>query len=343
MFDEEKMRDYAASYVPYAPFEALRGQRIVVTGVTGMIGTAVAELLLAADRALDLGLSIVGVGRDAARAEERFGVSTRGGQTFTFLSHDLCTPLELEGRVDAIIHAASPAYPAAFAKTPVETMLANLDGTHHLLDLAREKGASFLFVSSGEIYGTTDKDTKAEDDYGYVDAMQPRSCYPNSKRAAETLCACYAAEYGIRAVVARLSHTYGPTMTERDNRAATDFLRAAHRGEDIVLRSTGAMVRSYTYVYDVATALVTLLVKGDSATAYNVADPASVVSIRELAEQIATLGGRQVTLDLPQDAGALGYTTIPRQVMESTRLCALGWQPRQPLAANLADTLTLLA
>lgn len=342
MYDREKLKESAASYVALAPMEALRGKHIVITGVTGMIGTALATFLLAADRALGLDLSVIGIGRDKARAAERFCGCSQGA-SFHFLSRDVCMPLRLDGPVDAIIHAASPAYPAAFAKTPVETMLANLDGTHHLLELAKEKGASFLYISSGEIYGNVEKDIKTEQDYGYIDAMLPRSCYPNSKRTAETLCTCYAAEYGVRTLVARLSHTYGPTMTAVDNRAASDFLMRAHRGKDIILRSTGAMVRSYTYAFDVATALVTILVRGKTGTAYNIADPAAAISIRDLAETIAGLAGTHVRIELPDDENAAVGTTISRQVMDSTRLQTLGWRARQGLRENLSDTLELLA
>ena len=194
-----------------------------------------------------------------------------------------------------------------------------------MLDLAKQNKAKFLFVSSGEIYGEVDKATKSEQDYGYVDSMQSRSCYPNSKRAAETLCAAFADEYGVDVVVVRLSHVYGPTMTDSDNRVSSDFIRKAKAGENLVMHSTGATVRSYTYVLDVVSGMLCALQKGKNGEAYNVADENKIVSIKQLAEITASVGDVLFYVDV-SEINDKGATSISRQVMSGNKLKALGWK-----------------
>lgn len=330
-------------YVEDMRWNSFCGKTILITGVTGMIGSALADLLCFASEKYDLRIQVIGVVRSLDRAEQRFGVLFRNKVgDFRIVEHDVIHRLELDESVDYIVHAASNAYPAVFASEPVETMLANFDGTHHMLELARLTGARLLYVSSGEVYGETDKEIKTETDYGYVDSMLPRSCYPNGKRAAETLCAAYVAEYGVEAVVARPSHVYGPTMTSRDNRAVSEFIREVVAGHDIELRSSGQMVRTYTYVLDVATALLTLLDRGYSGEAYNVADADSVVSLRELAELIAAAGNRQVVFKHISDTDSASCTPISRQVMSDDKLRALGWQCRCDIKTGIAVTLASL-
>ena len=143
-----------------------------------------------------------------------------------------------------------------------------------------------VYISSGEVYGEGDGSEFSETSSGYVDCASVRACYPSSKRAAETLCMAYGAEYGADVVIARLSHTYGPGFTESDNRVYAQFIRNVLRGEDIVLKSRGEAFRSWLYVVDAAHAILRLLLDGERANAYNVAHSESNISIRELSELI---------------------------------------------------------
>ena len=251
----------------------------------------------------------------------------------------MTSPLRLADSLDFIIHAASPAYPAVFVKYPVETMMANFLGTLNLLNLARKKKAKFLFVSSGEVYGEIDKTVKEEQDYGYIDTMLSRSCYPNSKRAAETLCVAYAEEYGVQSVVTRLSHVYGPTMTDSDNRVSSDFIRKAKNGEDLIMHSAGTTIRSYTYVLDAVSGIICALQKGKSGEAYNVADENKAISIRQLAEITAEAGNVSFSVDEP-DAMDKGVTSITRQVMSGAKLRELGWRCRYEFVRGVKETLS---
>ena len=178
----------------------------------------------------------------------------------------------------------------------------------------------------------------SESDYGWLDPMLPRACYPESKRAAETLCASYAAQYGVDALVARLCHVYGPTFTPTNSRADAQFLRKALAGEDIVMKSAGSQVRSFCYVADAVNALMTLLAKGESGQAYNVANRNSVASIRQYAETLADIAGVKVVFDLPPEMEKAGYTKITRAVLNPAKLEGLGWSARYDLREGLTET-----
>ena len=212
-----------------------------------------------------------------------------------------------------------------------------------MLEYARRCGAKrFLFVSSGEVYGRMPEGTEAfrEEDAGFVDLQSPRSAYPNGKRAGETLCAAYTAEYGLETVAARPCHTFGATMTGSDSRAASQFLREAAAGRPVVLKSEGLQERSWCYAADCAAALLTILTEGRSMQAYNVADSASRATIAALAEWIAEAAGVPLVREKPESANA--GTPIPRQVLSSEKLEALGWRARFSLQEGIGRTLTAL-
>ena len=197
----------------------------------------------------------------------------------------------------------------------------------------------FLYVSSGEVYGEGDGRVFTEDYSGYVDCAKPRSCYPSSKRAAETLCVSYAAEYGADVVIARPCHTYGPYFTEQDNRVYAQFIRNVLRGEDIVMKSTGEQFRSWCYVVDCVSALLHILLKGESGEAYNIADADSNISIRELAETIAAIGGRKVVIDLPDVDEKRGFNPVTKSIFSTDKLESLGWKPKNHISTGMNNTI----
>ena len=313
---------------------ALRGRRVLVTGVTGMIGACLVDALSLLNERRGLGMHIVGVSRHPERFADRFP----GAE---LLAADLTRPDPALPEADLIVHAASNAHPAAFSADPVGTMLCNLRGTEALLEQLRRAGhGRLLFVSTGEIYGDNPAITSgfSETDFGRVDPMNPRACYPESKRAAETLCASYAAQYGVDALVARLCHVYGPTFTSSNSRADAQFIRKALAGEDIVMKSMGGQVRSFCYVADAVSALLTLLAGGGTGQAYNVANRASVASIRQYAETLADIAGVKVVFDVPPEAERAGYTKITRAVLNPAKLEGLGWTAKYDLRRGLEET-----
>ena len=217
--------------------------------------------------------------------------------------------------------------------------------TKYLLDYAKDHGGKrLLYISSGEVYGQGDLSLESfEESYaGYVDPTSPRSCYPNGKRAAETLCVSYTKQFGIDTVIVRPSHTYGPTATKADNRANAQFVNKGLAGEDIVLKSEGNQLYSYSYVADAVSALLYCLLYGECGQAYNVADPGSDIALKDLARIVADYAGRQVVFELPDAKEAAGYSTATKAVLDAAKLRSLGWSAHYDMKNGLIRTIVIL-
>lgn len=316
----------------------LQGSRIMVTGATGMLGGCLVDLLRHMGN-----VRVIALGRNEASAEERFGSSA---DDYTFYPHDVCLPLkEVQETVDYIIHAASPADPVSYAQDPTGTLLANIQGTKSLLDYGLSHGMKrFLFVSSGEIYGQPNEnmDDFTEDYCGPLDLSSPRACYPEGKRSAEVLCQSCIRQYGVDAVIVRPCHLFGPTMTQKDSRAVSEFFRSAADGQNIVMKSAGLLERSHCYVVDAAGALLLVLLKGERGQAYNIADRQCQMTIQALAQQIAEAGGCQVVFRDPSEIERTGYSKVKRAVLNADRLKRLGWRAAHDVSTAIRDSIDIL-
>ncbi|MBR6766975.1 MAG: NAD-dependent epimerase/dehydratase family protein [Clostridia bacterium] len=325
--------------------DGLCGKKVLITGATGLIGSFMVDVLLWLNETAGAGIAVYAAGRSEDGMRVRFG-NAMDKPYFTFVPYDACKPVQFDFRADYVFHAACSAHPLAYAKDPVGIMQANLFGTMQLLEYLRGcPDAGFVFLSTGETYGENPDlpDGFSETSHGYVDPMNPRSCYPESKRGAETLCASYAAQYGVNARVARLCHVYGPTITRDNSRADAQFLRKALSGEDIVMKSTGSQVRSFCYVADAARALFRIMLDGGKGQAYNVANRYSVASIRDYAEILASTAGVSLTFDLPPEAEKAGYSKVTRAVLNPAKLENLGWSAEYSLEKGLYHTYTISA
>jgi len=329
-------KDILHIYKADLPWEKLSGCNILVTGATGLIGGCLVEALMMNP---NRDYHVYASGRNEERARKRFAAFA-DDEAFHFIRYDVMEPLDSEVRFDYIIHAASNASPNFFAQKPVEVIKSNIDGVANLMEYGLTHGMKrFMYVSSGEVYGEGDGRVFTEDYSGYVDCTKPRSCYPTSKRAAETLCVSYAAEYGADVVIARPCHVYGPHFTEQDNRVYAQFIRNVLRGEDIVMKSTGEQFRSWCYVVDCASALLHILLKGGSGEAYNIADANSNISIRELAETIAKIGGKKVVIDVPNADEQKGYNVVTKSIFATDKLELLGWRAQSNMLDGLNHTI----
>ena len=260
---------------------------------------------------------------------------------------DVTNPIEVEEDVTYIIHAASPASPLIMQNKPVETIAANTIGTFNTLSLAREKyAAGYLFISSREIYGQPEEGQEYfyEDTYGFVDQLNPRSCYSEGKKAAETMCVCFKEEYGLNTKIARLAHTYGPGMSIYDGRVQADFLKNVYHNEDIVLKSEGTAVRTYTYISDAVAALYRILLNSEDIV-YNIGNEEGKVSIKELAEIMVSIypeRGLKLVFDIPE-GGTKGTAPYTLGILSSKKLRSIGWTPKYSVKDGFKRTLEYLA
>ena len=312
---------------------------VLITGGTGMICSAVAELLFHLNRTRAAGIGVILAGRSRERMERRFYPFSEGVD-YTFLQYNATKNETITVHADYIIHGASNASPAAFRDQPVETMLSNLVGLNSLLETAAKTHVKrLLYISSSEVYGQRPGGHPyGEGDYGYVDILNTRAAYPSSKRAAETLCAAYGAEYGVDAVIVRPGHIYGPSITDSDDRASAQFTRSALRGENILMKSAGAQLRSYCHTLDCASAILTVLLKGENGQAYNISNRNSIVTIRDVAEALAKEAGVKVVFEASTERERKGYNMMDNSSLDAEKLERLGWHARFDLREGVAAT-----
>lgn len=318
--------------------DRLRGKCVMITGATGLIGSSVADVLCYLNSEYGCNIQLLLAGRDEKKMEERF----RSVFDYSFVRFDAerTEGIGISNNVDYIIHAAGNAHPGLFSQQPVETLIGCIEGTRAVLDAAKDHGARVCYISSSEVYGRKDDpEPYKEKDYGFVDALNPRSCYPNGKRAAETLCAAYISEFGTDTVIVRPGHIYGPNITETDSRATAQFTRNACRGEDIVMKSAGLQRRSYCYSLDCASAILTVLLVGKTGQAYNIANRDSQVSIREFAEAVCKYTGRKVIFENPSDEEKRGYNLMENSTLDPSLLEALGWKACFDLHSGVKRTI----
>ena len=322
------------------PWTDLDGRTVLVTGATGMVGQYLVRALLGARDVHDVDVRVLALVRSAEKARRVFGAADLKG--LSFLVQDVSRPIELDGTLDVIIHAASPAQPTAFRDDPVGVITANILGSYNTLELAKEHSAKFCFISTMEVYGQIEGEEDvvvAEDGRGDFDWFQHRSAYPESKRSAETLALAYGAQHDVDYTIARMTHTYGPGMGLDDPRVQAQFLKFAMEGEDIVLKSDGSLRRTYTYIADAVTGVFHVLLQDDGQRVYNIANEDAKVSIRELAETVLDVSGGagELVFDIDEDAAKF-WSKTRNTYADSARLCALGWRPTTTLRDGMART-----
>lgn len=328
--------DIAMAAKATLPWHILTGKNILVLGSTGLIGGCIIDILM---QHSNTEYNVYAGGRDENRASKCFArYSNRSN--FHFIKIDVTCPIKYDIQFHYIIDAASGANPHLYATDPVGIMRANFLGVDNLLSYGKEHGMlKFIYVSSGEVYGEGHGEVFTENFSGYVDPTEVRSCYPSSKRAAETLCVSYAKEYGLDVSIARPSHVYGPHFTDSDNRVYAQFIRNVLHGEDIVMKSSGKQFRSWCYVVDCASALIYIMLKGENGQAYNIADESSNISIRELANMVATIAGRKVVLEKPDEEERAGFSIVSKAVFDTTKLENLGWKITGTMESKIASTI----
>lgn len=307
---------------------------ILITGASGFLPAYLVESLLYLNYINPKNnIKIIALVRNIENAKSRFK-SYVDNINLRFVVQDVSTTIEVEEDIHYIIHAASQASPKYYGIDPVGTLKANVLGTLNLLDMAVSKNVlSFLYFSSGEVYGEVDVEqvpTK-ESEYGYLDPTQVRACYGESKRMGENICVSYFHQYGVPAKIVRPFHTYGPGMKLNDGRVYADFVADILANKDIVLHSDGTAKRAFCYLSDATIGFLRVLLNGENGEAYNVGNPNQEYSILQLAEQLVELypaKNLKVIKHVANEGTSYLQSPIKRNSPDINKINKLDWTPK---------------
>ncbi len=311
----------------------LKNKTVLITGVTGMIGSLLTHFLLYCNKKMNLNVSIIGLARNQKKAEKIYNKQLQS-EKLKMIYSDITDPVHIQEAVDYIFHMASATTSKFFVTYPAETLNIMYAGTKNMLELAREKKVEgMLYVSSMEVYGIANPELEytTEEDLGYIDILNVRSSYSEGKRISECLCAAYAMEFGVPVKIARLAQTFGAGILEEDNRVYAQFAKSVICKKDIVLHTAGKSWGNYCYTSDVLSAMLVLLAKGSNGQAYNVTNEVNTTTIRDMAEMVIQKFGNnniKVAFEIPEDTLKYGYAPDVKMHLSAKKLQQLGWKPK---------------
>lgn len=287
----------------------------VVTGGAGFLGSHLCDKLLAND------IKVICIDNLLTGSLDNIS-HLFGNENFEFVKHDVTNFIHVPGRVDFVLHFASPASPIDYLELPIQTLKVGSLGTHKALGLAKEKGARFLLASTSETYGDPEVHPQPETYWGNVNPIGPRGVYDEAKRFAEAITMAYHRYHGLETRIVRIFNTYGPRMRLNDGRALPAFVSQALNGEDITVFGDGSQTRSFCFVSDLMEGIFRLLLS-DEADPVNIGNP-SELTILDFAREVIKLtdsGSKIIFKELPEDDPKVRQPDISK----AKRI--LNWQP----------------
>jgi len=291
-------------------------KRVLITGAAGFLGSHLC------DKFITEGFGVIGMDNlitgDLKNIEHLFK-----DENFEFYHHDVTKFVHIPGKLDYILHFASPASPIDYLKIPIQTLKVGSLGTHNLLGLAKEKNARILIASTSEVYGDPLVHPQTEEYYGNVNTIGPRGVYDEAKRFQESITMAYHRFHGLETRIARIFNTYGPRMRLNDGRVIPAFIGQALRGEDLTVFGDGLQTRSFCYVDDEVDGLFRLLMS-DYSYPVNIGNPGEI-TILEFAKEIIKLTGTDQKIiykPLPED------DPLQREPDISLAKKLLDWEPK---------------
>jgi len=302
-------------------------ERVLITGGAGFIGSHLC------DHFIGKGFEVICVDNLLTGSPDNIA-HLMGHERFSFINLDITTYLFVAGRVDYILHFASPASPLDYLDLPIQTLKVGSLGTHKALGLAREKKARILLASTSEVYGDPLIHPQSETYWGNVNPIGPRGVYDEAKRFAEAMTMAYHRFHGLDTKIVRIFNTYGPRMRIKDGRAIPTFMAQALLGEDLTLFGDGSQTRSFCYVTDLVDGIFRLLMS-ETHDPVNIGNPKEMTLV-ELAQEILKITGsrsRLVNRPLPEDDPKVRQPDITRA------RTLLGWEPSVALSEGLKRTM----
>ncbi|MCI0515704.1 SDR family oxidoreductase [candidate division KSB1 bacterium] len=300
--------------------------RTLVTGGAGFLGSHLCEYLLAKGHEV--------IAMDNLLTGNIANIEHLQCEQFRFIKHDVTEYIYLAGKIDYVLHFASPASPLDYLQLPIQTLKVGALGTHKALGLAKEKNATFLLASTSEVYGDPLIHPQTEDYWGNVNPVGPRGVYDEAKRFAEALAMAYHRYHGVDTKIVRIFNTYGPRMRPNDGRAIPAFIPQALKGEPITIFGDGSQTRSFCYVSDLVAGIYLLLTSHHNEPV-NIGNPREM-TIKQLAEEIIRLTGSKSPLiqkPLPIDDPKV------RQPNISKARALFNWEPKVTLTEGLRHTI----
>ena len=300
---------------------------IVITGGSGFVGSYLCEKLI------NDGHEIIVIDNLLTGSTENIK-NLMDNENFSFVEHDVQDHIEIENKVDYVLHFASAASPKAYTEHPVNTLKAGSVGTINTLGLAKKHNAEYLLASTSEVYGDPLISPQTEEYWGNVNPNGERSMYDEAKRFAEAAVATYSRSYDLKTKIVRIFNTYGPRMQLNDGRVVTNFITQALRNENITIYGDGSQTRSFSYVEDTVAGIISLM-NSSEYDVFNIGNPTEM-TVGELAEKI---------IELTDSTSEIKYLELPNDDPKQRKpditkaKTKLNWEPKVNLDEGLSKTI----
>lgn len=311
----------------------------LISGATGLVLSYLIDTLLTFKSYSGKIFALV---RNVENAKNRFSAFANDNR-LVFIQADFSqsVKINLKDKVDYVISGASLVSPSLYAKYPVDVININLNSTNTLLTIANNKNAKFLLLSSSEVYGLNEKEYLLESDETIYRTYETRSCYNLAKATSENLCFCYSSQFNVTFNIMRLSRIFGPTMKMTDNKAMSQFILKANKGEDIVLKSAGVQLFNYQYVADTVISIFYVLLFGKDNSIYNSTSD-ELKSLRDIAGYIAKKAKTKLVFQINDEFDGKGYSKVTTSVMSIKKIKSLGFDNIFSIYEGIDNTLTIL-
>ena len=317
------------------PWDNFNNSTVLISGANGFLPAYILETLLYLNDKYNKKINIIALARNKEKTLKKY-YHHKNRSDLEFIYQDVCEHIIIKKKknkkVNYIIHAASQASPKYYDVDPIGTLSANTIGTINLLKIAKKEYLKgFLYLSTGGVYGRVEENNipMKEYDYGYLDPVDVRSCYNESKRMSENICVSWFHQYGIPTKIVRISYIYGPGMDLNDERVFPAFVSNIVNNRDILMTSDGSATRSFCYIADATRAFFTVLLKGRNGEAYNVGieKETSVFELANILIKLFPEKGIKIIKKQTEKPFENIKSSIQRSYLDISKIKALGWEP----------------